>query len=383
MSGEDKPAAPDKLDAETLVLRGAPPRAARFRRGVIVTVAAATSLAIAGVTWVALQPAALKLAADSRSDGPRSTAAPDALAGAPKSYGEVPKLGPPLPGDLGRPILEHQKAMGTETPVVARGNQAAETERQRIAAERKAARESALLVQGARPAAPPADPTIAAPPAAETGQAPTRKEAFLGGRSDDVAASPHRLQPAASPWTLSAGSVIAASLLTGLSSDLPGLVTAQITENVYDSATGRILLLPQGARLIGRYDSVVAFGQKRALVAWQRIVLPNGASLALDNLPATDAAGYAGLEDKVDFHSWQLLKGIGMATVLGVGTELSLGGESDLVEALRESAQQSAGRAGEQITARNLNVQPTITVRPGWPVRVLIAKDLILQPWKG
>src|SRR3546814_18907084 len=105
-----------------------------------------------------------------------------------------------------------------------------------------------------------------------------------------------------SPNTLVAGSVIAASLITGLNSDLPGLVTAQVTQNVYDSATGRTLLVPQGARLIGSYDSVVAFGQKRALVVWQRIVMPDGSSLRIDNAPATDQSGFAGLTEQGHFH---------------------------------------------------------------------------------
>jgi type IV secretion system protein VirB10 len=157
-----------------------------------------------------------------------------------------------------------------------------------------------------------------------------------------------------------------------------------VTENVRDSATGRTILIPQGARLIGRYDSVVAYGQSRALVVWTRIMLPDGSSVRLDNMPATDTSGYAGLEDKVDSHAWQLLKGIALSTLLGVGTQLSLGGsESGLVRAIRESAQENAAHAGDQITSRNLDVQPTIKVRPGWPVRVIINRDLVLQPWRG
>jgi type IV secretion system protein VirB10 len=181
---------------------------------------------------------------------------------------------------------------------------------------------------------------------------------------------------------LSAGSVISASLITGLRSDLPGLVTAQVTERVYDSPTGRILLIPQGARLIGSYDSVVAFGQKRALIVWQRIVLPDGSSIRIDNVPATDPAGYAGLEDKVDFHTWQLIKGVALSTLLGVSSELAFTGDSDLVEALRRSTQDNVGRAGDQITMRNLNIQPTITIRPGAPVRLVVHKDLVLRPWQ-
>jgi hypothetical protein len=160
---------------------------------------------------------------------------------------------------------------------------------------------------------------------------------------------------------LSAGTVIPASLITGLNSDLPGTVLAQVTEHVRDSATGRAVLIPQGARLIGSYDSKVAYGQRRALLVWQRILMPDGSSVALDNAPATDPAGYAGIEDRVDFHGWRLLKGIALSSLLGVGSELGLGSsESDLVRAVRESAQQSGARAGDQITARNLDLPPTL-----------------------
>jgi type IV secretion system protein TrbI len=193
-----------------------------------------------------------------------------------------------------------------------------------------------------------------------------------------------KAEGAPSPWTLSAGTIIPASLVTGLNSDLPGTVIAQVTENVRDSATGRSVLVPQGARLIGMYDSVVAYGQRRALVVWKRIVFPDGSSVGLDNMPATDSSGYSGVRDGVDSHTWQLIKGVALSTLLGVRSQLSLGSsESDLVRAIRESTQQNAANAGNQITSRNLDVQPTITIRPGWPVRVLVNKDLVLQPWRG
>ena len=155
-----------------------------------------------------------------------------------------------------------------------------------------------------------------------------------------------------------------------------------MTENVQDSVTGRILLIPQGSRLIGSYDSVVAFGQKRALIVWQRVVMPDGTSLRIDNVPATDPSGYAGLEDKVDMHTWQLIKGVALSTLLGVGSELAFTGDSDLVQAMRRSTQDNVSRAGDQITMRNLSVQPTITIRPGAPVRLVVHKDLILAPWR-
>ena len=148
--------------------------------------------------------------------------------------------------------------------------------------------------------------------------------------------------------------------------------------------TGKVLLIPQGARLIGSYDSVVAFGQSRALLVWQRIVMPNGSSVVIDNLPGTDTAGYAGLEDGVDFHTWRLLKGVALSTLLAVGSQATFGNsQSNLVQAIRESTAESTNQAGQRIVEKNLNIQPTITVRPGWPLRVIVHKDLVLQPYPG
>jgi type IV secretory pathway VirB10-like protein len=211
-----------------------------------------------------------------------------------------------------------------------------------------------------------------------------RKLDFMNRAVSREVYNPFPLQDAASPFEVMAGSIISASLITGVNSDLPGAVVAQVTENVYDTVTGQSLLIPQGARLIGTYDSVVAFGQSRALLVWQRLIMPDGSSIQIENLPATDAAGYSGLEDKVDFHTWALLKGVALATLLGVGTEISLGGnESDLVRSIRDSTQQNVNRAGQRITEKNLNIQPTITIRAGWPLRVIVHKDLILRPYRG
>ncbi|HEX2581799.1 MAG TPA: TrbI/VirB10 family protein [Dongiaceae bacterium] len=182
-----------------------------------------------------------------------------------------------------------------------------------------------------------------------------------------------------------AGTVIAASLVTGLNSDLPGYVIGQVTENIYDTVSGRFLLIPQGTRLLGKYDSVIAYGQKRALVIWNRLILPDGSSIVIDNLPATDSAGYAGLEDEVDFHTWQLVKGVVLSSLLGIGSEASFGTgqQSDLLRILQRATGNSVNQAGQSLTERNLNIQPTLTVRPGWPLRVIVHKDLVLKPYGG
>lgn len=395
------PAASPKEDPETLVLRGSPRPVVRFRRGLIIGITAAVAGLLVTVTWFALEPPSFRLVAEDGGGDPLRKAEPDALANAPSSYGDVPRLGPPLPGDLGGPILEHQRSLGEPVPPVGAppagpdpARTAAEAERQRLAAAREAARVSGVIVQlqsGGQPSAQARAEQSAPQAATAAPAAPAPDAAALGEvqssdlrRSGEGDTNPHPLRPAPSPWTLSTGTIIPASLITGLNSDLPGTVFAQVTENVRDSATGRTVLIPQGSRLIGTYDSVVGFGQSRALLVWQRIVLPDGSSVRLDNVPATDVEGYAGVADQVDFHTWRLLKGIALSTLLGVGTELSLGSaESDLVRAVRESTQQNAARAGDRITSRNLDVQPTITVRPGWPLRAIIHKDLVLRPWRG
>lgn len=387
-----QPATPaPKVDPETLVLRASPARAIRFRRGAIIGIAALGSASLMGIAWMALKPRIFhRPPQESELAQPVGKTSTDALAALPSSYGDAPRLGPPLPGDLGRPILraQQQQLAPVDGAAAARtGADTAEAERMARLAELKAARQSGLMIQTR-----PGDPAPSASEAISAGQPLTpaaaaapqdRKKAFAERADTGGDANPHTLMAPASPYMLSAGSIIAASLITGLNSDLPGLVTAQVTQNVFDSATGRFLLVPQGTRLVGKYDSVVAFGQRRALVIWQRIILPDGSSLRLDNMPATDPSGYAGLADKVDFHSWALLKGVAMATLLGVGSELSIKGESDLVQAIRESTQQNVSRAGDQLTSRNLDVQPTITIRPGAPVRLLVSRDLILAPWRG
>lgn len=397
-------AASRKVDPETLALRAAPARAIRFKRGAIIGIAAVGSVGLMATAWVALRSHGVSIAVGNGNDAVAARSPADAVNALPGSYAQVPQLGPPLPGDLGRAVLEHQRETLTVQPAnsqqASAAQQAAMQRAEQQASELKAARQSSLLVQsggrnepGAGAAtsavAPSVTPTSAAPTASVSldpehdPNAQQRKADFVarGDVGSDVSAA--RLTPAASPNMLSAGSVISASLITGLRSDIPGMVIAQVTERVYDSATGTILLIPQGSRLIGTYDSVVAFGQRRALVVWQRILLPNGSSIRLDNVSASDASGYAGLADKVDFHTWTLLKGVVISTLLGVGSNITFSNESDLVQAIRQSTQQNVSRAGDQITARNLQVQPTITIRPGASVRLIVHRDLILAPWRG
>jgi type IV secretory pathway VirB10-like protein len=183
---------------------------------------------------------------------------------------------------------------------------------------------------------------------------------------------------------LQAGSVIAAALITGLRSDLPGQITTQVTEDVYASPTGKILLIPQGARLIGQYDAQINFGQSRALLVWNRLIMPNGRSIVLERQPGADAEGYAGLEDEVDNHWGSLFKAAILSTLLSVGSEAGTSdSENNLAQAIRQGASQSFNQTSGQVVGRSLNVQPTITIRPGFPVRVIVTHDLVLEPYRN
>ncbi|TRO95486.1 TrbI/VirB10 family protein [Glycocaulis profundi] len=385
-----------KASPETLVLRARPRRIARFRRGVLIGGAAAGAVAIAGVAWMALSPPSLPIGEADREPVFADHRNPaTAIAGLPAEYDAIPQLGPPLPGDLGGPILEHQRQLGLEPGDLESEfdmvDHAAEAERQRLAAQALQAREAGVLALTASRPPQGSAPSMFMPDIGGIeagGLAPpdpqSRMAAMIGSSDGGGTHNPHRLETPASPWQVMAGSVIPAALVTGINSDLPGVVVAQVTEDVRDTVTGRTVLIPQGSRLIGRYESAIAFGQSRAFLVWNRIILPDGASIRIDNLPATDAGGFSGLEDQVDHHTMRMLRGIGMSTLLGVGTELALGSsDSDLVRALRLSTQQSANQAGQQLVGRHLDIQPTIRIRPGWPLRVVVHKDLVLRPWTG
>ena len=179
--------------------------------------------------------------------------------------------------------------------------------------------------------------------------------------------------------------MIPAALITGLRSDLPGQITAQVTENIFDSPSGRFLLIPQGARLIGIYDSQIAVGQSRVLLVWTRLIMPNGRSIILERQPGADTGGYSGLQDEVDHHRGELFKAALLSTLLSVGTELGSNagnGDSSVLQALRRGAGDSLNQTGQQIVRRNLNIQPTLTIRPGFPVRVIVNRDLVLEPYR-
>jgi len=350
----------------------------RLSRKVLVGLGIVAAAGVAAALFFALEPHRGTTGSELYNLGGAS--APEGLASLPRDYSglprHVPNLGPPLPGDLGKPIVN----AGAPAPPVSPDP---------LAQEQEAALKSQLFIetnyrqmlgtatQGASAAGTPAPATAVA-----NATSKDHKLAFLDGSVDRRTVSPDRVEPPASPYVLQAGSVIAAALITGIRSDLPGEVTAQVTEDVYDSPTGKVLLIPQGARLVGQYDAQVTFGQSRVLLVWTRLIMPNGRSVVLERQPAADAEGYAGLEDEVDNHWGMLFKAAILSTLLSVGSEAgTTNNENSLVQAIRQGASQSFNRTGEQVVGRSLNVQPTLTIRPGFPVRVLVTRDLVLEPY--
>ncbi len=376
--------------AKAFQLRPERPRVARLSRRVLLGGSAVVLVLISGAAILALQSGQKRAPASEELYSTDHHNVADQLAGWPKDYTgisrDVPTLGPPLPGDLGRPIVAAQSQTGPT---------AVDAEQQRINQETESARTSKLFAStNIRPLSAttasndtPATGTASSDEAfAQNGQ--DRKLAFVNASVDRRTTSPDRLAKPASPFVVQAGTVIPGALLTGIRSDLPGQITAQVTENVFDSPTGRVRLIPQGARLIGTYDSQVAFGQSRVLLVWTRLIMPNGRSIVLERQPGADAAGYSGLEDEVDNHWKELLGAAALSTLLAVGTEVNAGSDVNntnraLIQALRRGAGDSANQVGQQLVRRNLNIQPTLTIRPGFPVRVIVNRDLVLEPYRG
>jgi type IV secretory pathway VirB10-like protein len=382
------------------------PPVMRLSRKAIIGFATFTALAISGALIWALTHDLRKPESSGELYNTESKPTPDALASLPRDYASIPKsatlnvpsgippLGPPLPGDLGRPML----SAGVPPSEAFPGIDAAQ---QKLAQEQDAARTSKLFATvnaTQRPITPTNLPTATSGESIGSLSGPTdaspldgdwaqnmqdRKLAFVNAAVDRKTVSPDRLANPASRYVVQAGTVIPAALVTGIRSDLPGQVTAQVTEHIYDSPTGKYLLIPQGSKLIGVYDSQIAFGQDRILLVWTRLILPNGRSIVLERQPGADPQGFAGLEDEVDHHWGRLAAAAALSTLLGVGAELgATNAESNLLQALRRGTATSLNQTGQQVVRRNLNIQPTLTIRPGFPVRVIVARDLVLALYR-
>ncbi|MGQ7957053.1 TrbI/VirB10 family protein [Pseudomonas sp. SP16.1] len=396
---------PPKEAPESLELRAKPRPVTRLNPRMLAAVVGGLSAAVLGAMLWSLQPQQRRQSAEpselynvdrvARSEGLEQLPA-DYSQLPPPPAPEVPQLGPPLPGDLGGPILRAgQQAQGyghgpdaAEAERLARLKEAEEAALSSVFFQTNNARKSNIAPTGGAQLDPMILGMTSSGVVAATAGTPTqqeRNEAFLSKSVNAQIRNSGLLQMPESPYQVMAGTVIAAALVTGIKSDLPGDVIATVTEPVYDSATGQHVLIPQGARLLGRYNSQVSYGQSRVQVVWQRVILPDTSSFQLDNLVGTDAAGYAGLEDGVDWHWDRIVAGAAMTSLLGIGAELaSPTSRTDgdrIIIAGRDSLQDTVNQVGQEVTRRNLDIQPTLTQRPGLPLRVIVNRDLVLRPY--
>jgi len=389
-----EPAQKIQSDPGELRLHPEWPRVTRLSRRVVFGLAALAALAISGTLIAALYRGS-RPPASGELYNTNAKPAPDGLATLPRDYAGLPRNVPPLPDGRTQPLARAQ------APPSGAQTSAASPIQQLITDETEGARGSRLFATTSI-----ADRTTLTPPApmpsdqqtaTSIGRADTpavdpdstlamqdRKAAFLKVAVDRKTVSPDRLVEPASRYIVQAGAVIAAALLTGIRSDLPGQVTAQVSENIYDSPTGNYLLIPQGSKLIGVYDSQITFGQDRVLLVWTRLIMPNGNSIVLERQSGADAEGFAGLADEVDHHWGRLFMAAALSTLLAVGSELGTNTNDDaIIQALRRGGSDSLNQTGQQVVRRNLNIQPTLTIRPGFPVRVIVNRDLVLMAYRS
>jgi len=320
-----------------LRLRAQRPPVVRLSRPVIWTLGGAGMLAIGLALGYALQSNTPKGPVQGAQDTDARASA-DGLSALPSDYTAPPRLGPSLPGDLGEPILNAQR-QGRAVPVPGMGDRRGDQEIEAARTSRLFAQIEAREGQGAQAVSIPAQAASGAQAAQAGTDQQTGNRAFLAGQPDRATVSPDRMTPLASPYVLQAGTVIAGALNTKISSDLPGQITGHVTQNVYDSPTGRFLLIPQGSLLFGAYNSSVSFGQQRTQIIWMRLIYPNGDSLVLEKLPGGDAIGQSGLSDEVNNHWGQLFRAALVTTLLSVGSEAGTSwNENNLMQAIRSGA---------------------------------------------
>lgn len=361
--------------APTTSIRAAPPKPRRLSRKTLMAGALGLGALIAfalinGLSERDRTPAS----GDDASQNLQVANPPENIREAPANY-DLATLQPP---EEGRDYFwgDHAPADATLAPPDDAGPAIYEPARPSpLEAEAEAARISSILFSDRRSVAAPADTQTFT----ETG----RRAGFLNGqRGRDDGVLDATYTPPRSPYTIQAGATISAALITALNSDQPGRVIAQVSENVFDSVTGETLLIPQGARLIGSYDSDTAYGERRLLVVWNRLIMPNGWSIPLRAMPGADAAGSAGLSGEVDAHIGRIVVASLISAVLGVAANESEDeDDARLSQSIGDAAAQQAAQTGSRIVDRDLNVRPTLRIRAGARVRVLVSQDIQLRPY--
>ncbi len=409
---------PQKLSPEMAQVRNqAKPR--RLRKNVVIGVITA----LAGVLMLAFVLGILKNPITARTDVEvkkpfvaDETSVPGFVKSGPQSYGDVdvPALGPAMQGDfaavgvtaptdspLEKPPemseaeqrlaqeLENALSGPVELPVKIDFKKADESDNQQTKSDSQtrlanAGIDSSILDGLKRSVASLSGSSEAS--AAGTGHQ-SEKRAFMENSSNgnEQFYVSGRLQKPLSPYEVKTGSVVPCTLITGINSDLPGDITCHVRQNVYDTVSGNYLLIPQGARAHGTYDSQIVFGQRRVLVIWHRLIMPNGMSLDLEGMPGVDMSGYAGYADKVNNHWMRLAGAVVLSSVFAAAPVAIAGSDDNFQPSVQSEISRNIGvktkDAGDQIVERELTVQPTITIAPGFAINIFVKKDLVLAPY--
>jgi len=389
------------------------PKSRTLKKGPVIAITAVLVGAIFLAIMIAVQPLkkAVKVEEKNEAAVSNTMAIPDVITQGPDNSkpvtvpdtsitapipDDVPALGKPLPGDLGHAMVKqgdnrYQNSAQYQQPDPAEQ-------------ERHAALTSSPFFGGTANAATPvntagsfssapAEPLqggnqVAGMYGRDQNNQARKNEFFTTGGGEDKEYVSKPMRKAASKYEVKSGSVIPAILVTGIVSDLPGNVIAMVKENVYDTVTGDYLLIPQGTRVLGKYDSMVSYGQKRVQVAWVRMIRPDGSSIVLDNMPGVDLAGNSGYKDKVDNHYDRLVGGAVLSSLLSVGASVSQGTYTDeesmsTQQRMAASVGEDISSTGRQITRKNLDIQPTLKIRAGMTVNILVNKDMIVDPYQN
>ena len=395
-------------------------RTRKIKKGPILLVIIALGLILTATVYSALQPRVkpdnnLKHVSIDSDMVMRSI--PDSLSGAAGNYGqldypeppkEVPKLGKPLQGDLGgftkpqapviqQPVIQPKQPSAEELERERQKRLAREAEERALSATLFFKSGNSTTTGASRLANATSANFLSAQNTVGNASANTNLSANQYGNDPNMQALKQqfinnnagtrdsgyldaRLQAPRSPYEVKAGTIIPAVLITGINSDLPGMITAQVREQVFDSSSGKYLLIPQGSKLIGTYNSNVSYGQNRALVIWSRLIFPNGSSISLGKMSGVDLAGYAGYTDKVDNHWGRLIGGVVLSSLLA-GTAQSSNKADDFNSQFTHNVGSEINRVGQRITRKNLDIQPTIKIRPGYSINIMVNKDMILKPY--
>ena len=385
-------------------LNGGTPATTRFKRKVVIatTIIGLSTFGAAAVWGIWGSNAFQPKAKEGKFQAVTVAPLPDSIQNVPATYGAAqtpPKLGQPT-NPVANPPASATGAIAAQRPMTppivpypqipgyppypsAQIPQVSPAEKELLEA-----RKSAIAFSGTNSQTPSqAQTTILPMTRTATAQTAPPQPTAQSTQGKSFFSSSQPIAPMAST-VLQAGTVIPASLLSGINSDLPGQVVAQVREDVYDSVTGQNVLVPLGSRIIGFYDNKITYGQERVGITWNRLIFPNGYSLDLEGLQGSDNAGYSGLKDRVNNHTGRLLRGVLISSILAAGASIATGGSPTYYD--QQSFGQLAGRGaaeniagvGQKLAEKDLSIPPTVTIRPGTRFTVIVDKDFALSPYQ-